>query len=217
MDTLEYKFRNPKKHSATAPPLLLLMHGYGSNEHDLFSFANYLHDDFLVVSVRAPYSLQPMGYAWYAIHFDQEQGKWSDDNQAKESMEKVHLFLDALYDEHPYDKSQIHLLGFSQGGILSYALGLTYPKKFASIAVLSGYLNENITELQPHSTSPNVFVAHGTLDEVVPYDWGMRSVKLLEENGIKTKVSFESVGHTLGQQGFQDLLKWHEQLRSHQG
>jgi predicted esterase len=139
------------------------MHGYGSNEHDLFSFADYLHDDFLVVSVRAPYSLQPMGYAWYAIHFDQEQGKWSDDNQAKESM------------------------------------------------------NENITELQPHSTSPDVFVAHGTLDEVVPYDWGMRSVKLLEENGIKPKVSFEPVGHTLGQKGFQALLKWHERLRSDQG
>ncbi|MGB0260480.1 MAG: alpha/beta hydrolase [Flavobacteriaceae bacterium] len=217
MASLEYNFRPPKKQKTPPPPLLLLMHGYGSNEHDLFSFAEYLHEDFLVVSVRAPYSLQPMGHAWYAIHFDQEQGKWSDDNQAKASIKHIHRFLDELNDEHPYDKTQIHLLGFSQGGILSYALGLSYPEKFTSIAVLSGYLNENITKLQPISTPPHVFVAHGTLDEVVPFDWGKRSVGLLEENGIKPKVSYEPVGHTLGQKGFQDLLKWHEQLRAYQG
>lgn len=193
------------------------MHGYGSNEHDLFSFAEYLHDDFLVVSVRAPYSLQPMGFAWYAIHFDQERGKWSDDDQAKESMELIMQFLDALQREHLYDKNQIHLLGFSQGGILSYALGLTYPKRFESIAVLSGYLNENITRWQKGIPSPQVFVAHGTLDEVVPYAWGNQSVRFLEENGIKPQVSYEPVGHTLGRKGFEDLLKWHEQLRAHQG
>lgn len=193
------------------------MHGYGSNEHDLFSFADYLHDDFLVVSVRAPFDLQPMGHAWYAIHFDQEQGKWSDDAQAKESMGHIMHFLKDLHDAHVYDANQIHLLGFSQGGILSYALGLTYPKSFASIAVLSGYLNENITQLHATHEAPEIFVAHGTLDEVVPYAWGVQSVRLLEEKGIKPMVSYEPVGHTLGQKGFQDLLKWHEQLRSHQG
>lgn len=217
MASLKYNIRLPKNQSTTTPPLLLLLHGYGSNEDDLFSFADYLHDDFLVVSVRAPHLLQPMGYAWYAIHFDQERGKWSDDQQAKESTKHILEFLDELSSEVPYDKTQVHLLGFSQGGILSYALGLSYPTSFASIAVISGYLNENITQLQTCQPSPKIFVAHGTLDEVVPYAWGVQSVRLLEKNGLKADVSYEDVGHTLGQKGFQALLKWHDQLRIDQG
>lgn len=217
MACLEYKFRAPKKHTTTPPPLLLLMHGYGSNEDDLFSFAEYLHDDFLIISVRAPHVLQPMGYAWYAIHFDQDRGKWSDDKQAEESTKIILQFLKELQNEHLFDQSQIHLLGFSQGGILSYALGLSHPSSFASIAVLSGYLNQNITQLQTEQEVPSIFVAHGTLDEVVPYAWGVESVRLLNEKGIQPEVSYEAVGHTLGQKGFQNLLKWHEMLRANQG
>ena len=217
MACLEYKFRHPKKQTSKAPPLLLLLHGYGSNEDDLFSFADYLHDDFLVISVRAPYVLQPMGYAWYAIHFDQDLGKWSDDEQAKKSTKIIMQFLKELQNEQTFDQTQIHLLGFSQGGILSYALGLSYTNKFNSIAVLSGYLNQNITQLQTDQEVPSIFVAHGTLDEVVPYAWGEASVRLLNEEGIKPEVSYEDVGHTLGQKGFQNLIKWHEKLRANHG
>ena len=60
------------------PPLLIMLHGYGSDENDLFSFASELPKEFLIVSLQAPYQLQPYGHAWYAIHFDNEQGKWSD-------------------------------------------------------------------------------------------------------------------------------------------
>jgi len=56
-------------------PLILMLHGYGSDENDLFSFASELHENFCIISVRAPYQLQPYGNAWYAINFDEEQIK----------------------------------------------------------------------------------------------------------------------------------------------
>ena len=213
MAVLDFIVRQPKTKSQGKPPLLLLLHGYGSNENDLFAFADYLHPSLLVVSLRAPHALPMMGYAWYSIHFDAEQGKWSDDEEAIGSRERVLQFMDELMEIHPYDRSQVHLLGFSQGAILSYALGLTYPKRFASVIALSGYLNENITELPRPEDAPALYASHGSLDEVVPFDWGQRSAELLQQKGFSIQFDSFHVGHTIGQDGFHKFLEWqHAQL-----
>ena len=75
--SLHYLIREPKT-KAAKNPLLLLLHGYGSNEQDLFSFASELPDTCYVVSVRAPYDLQYSSYCWYAINFDADENKFSD-------------------------------------------------------------------------------------------------------------------------------------------
>ena len=209
---LDYIVRQPKTKTQERPPLLLLLHGYGSNENDLFAFADYLHPSLLVVSLRAPHALPMMGYAWYSIHFDAEQGKWSDDEEAIGSRERVLQFMDELMEIHPYDKSQVHLLGFSQGAILSYALGLTNPKRFASVIALSGYLNENITQLPKPEDAPALYAAHGSLDEVVPFDWGQRSAELLKQKGLVIQFDAFPVAHTIGQDGFYKLLEWQNAL-----
>ena len=208
MAILDYIVRQPKTKTEEKPPLLLLLHGYGSNEDDLFAFAQYLHPSLLVVSLRAPHVLPMKGYAWYSIHFDAEQGKWSDDEEAIVSRKLVLQFLDELIKIHLYDKSQVHLLGFSQGAILSYALGLTYPKRFSSVTALSGYLNENITQFPLPKDAPVLYAAHGSLDVVVPYDWGQRSAELLKQMGFEIQFESFSVGHTVEPEGFYKLLEW---------
>jgi phospholipase/carboxylesterase len=209
---LDFIVRQPKAKTQGKPPLLLLLHGYGSNENDLFAFADYLHPSLLVVSLRAPHALPMMGFAWYSIHFDAEQGKWSDDEEAIGSRKRVLQFMDELMEIHPYDSFQVHLLGFSQGAILSYALGLTYPKRFASVIALSGYLNENITELPQPEDAPALYASHGSLDEVVPFDWGQGSAKLLQQKGFSIQFDSFPVGHTIGQDGFYKLLEWQNAL-----
>ena len=212
MAILDYIVRQPKTKTEEKPPLLLLLHGYGSNEDDLFAFAQYLHPSLLVVSLRAPHVLPMKGYAWYSIHFDAEQGKWSDDEEAIVSRKLVLQFLDELIKIHLYDKSQVHLLGFSQGAILSYALGLTYPKRFSSVTALSGYLNENITQLPLPKDAPALYAAHGSLDVVVPYDWGQRSAELLKQKGFVIQFDSFPVGHTVSHDGFYKLLEWQNAL-----
>ena len=212
MAVLDFIVRQPKTKTEENPPLLMLLHGYGSNENDLFAFAEYLHPSLMVISLRAPHVLPMMGHAWYSIHFDAEQGKWSDDEEAIGSCELVLQFLDELMEIHPYDKTQVHLLGFSQGAILSYALGLTYAKSFASVIALSGYLNENITQLPQPDDAPELYAAHGSLDEVVPFDWGQRSAELLQQKGFTIQFDAFPVGHTVGQEGFYKLLEWQNAL-----
>ena len=66
---LEYVARAPKC-EINNPPLLILLHGYGSNKQDLFSFAEELPDELLIISAQAPFEMGYGGYAWYAINFD---------------------------------------------------------------------------------------------------------------------------------------------------
>ena len=77
-------------------PLLLLLHGYGSNEEDLFSFASELPEDYYVVSARAPFDLSYGSYAWYAINFDADENKFSDIGQARASRDIIANFIDEL-------------------------------------------------------------------------------------------------------------------------
>ena len=126
------------------PPVIFLFHGYGSNEEDLFSFAPELPEELCVISVQAPYSLQMFGYAWYAINFDAEKGKWTDVDQAIASRDKILAFIDEACEAYHLDPLKISLLGFSQGTVLSYAVALSFPKKIKNVVALSGYIDEKI-------------------------------------------------------------------------
>ena len=77
-------------------PLLVMVHGYGSNEDDLFSFAQELPDTFLIVSLQAPHAIGSGSFAWYSINFDDKNGKFSDLKQAKESIDQIAIFIDEI-------------------------------------------------------------------------------------------------------------------------
>jgi len=191
-----------------------MFHGYGSNEEDLFSFASELPGEFMVISVKAPYSLEPFGHAWYAINFDAEQGKWSDDEQAKESRERIVAFIDEAIEAYDIDKANITLLGFSQGTILSYAVALSYPEKVRNVVALSGYINENILvddyALKDHSDL-NFYVSHGQVDQVIPLEWAEKSPEFLKKLKISTTYHEFPIGHGVSQQNFFSFKKWLEE------
>lgn len=192
-------------------PLILLLHGYGSNEQDLFSFASELPEEYFVVSARAPYDLQYGSYAWYAINFDADENKFSDHEQAKTSRDLIAGFIDELIENYPIDKENVTLIGFSQGTILSYAVGLSYPEKVQRIIALSGYLNEEIIKENFEKndfSNLKMFISHGTVDQVIPVDWAKKAPGILEKLGIKTVYKEYPVGHGVAPQNFFDLKNW---------
>ncbi|HLT54116.1 MAG TPA: alpha/beta fold hydrolase [Flavobacteriaceae bacterium] len=211
MESLHYISR-PSSLKEEAP-LLIMLHGYGSDENDLFSFASELPEEFFVVSVQAPYKLQPYGNAWYAINFDAEQGKWSDDNQAIESRDLIANFIDELSTKYSFDKNNVTLLGFSQGTILSYAVALTYPEKVKNVVALSGYINPNIITLKPNKDSYkhlDFYCSHGSVDQVIPADWARKSKPYLDSLNISNSYSEFPVGHGVAPQNFFEFKKWLE-------
>jgi len=192
-------------------PLLIMCHGYGSDENDLFSFASELPEELFIISLRAPYAMQPYGNAWYAINFDAEKGKWSDNEQAVESVNLIAEFIDYACNSYAVDSNKVTLLGFSQGTILSYAVALTYPDKVNNIVALSGYINEDIV---PNSIEEkevahlNFFCSHGSMDQVIPVTWAQKAPEFLKALNINHAYKEYPVGHGVAPQNFYDLKAW---------
>lgn len=188
-----------------------MFHGYGSNEEDLFSFASELPEELEVISVRAPYDLDPFGHAWYAINFDAEYGKWSDDEQAKESRDKIVTFMDEAIAAYNLDEENITLLGFSQGTILSYAVALSFPEKVKNVVALSGYINEKILRedfTEKDHSKLHIYASHGQVDQVIPLEWAQKTPDFLQKLNIDFTYEEFPIGHGVSQQNFYSFRKW---------
>ena len=208
--SLEYQVREPKI-IVDKIPLLLLLHGYGSNDSDLFSFASELPDEYCVISARAPYDLQYGSYSWYAINFDADQNKFSDHDQAILSRDLVVKFIEELKIKFPIDSSNITLIGFSQGSILSYSIALSYPNIVQRVGALSGYLNLDInSENYQNNDFSNlkIFASHGTVDQVIPVEWARKTDPILKSLGINSTYKEYPNGHGVSPQNFFDLKDW---------
>ncbi len=211
MNTLHYNVLKPKK-EVDQPPLLLMLHGYGSDENDLFSFAELLNDRFLVVSARAPRNLPWGGYAWYDIDFTNSASRFGNPEQAREAMQNVLDLITEIQQKFETDPKQTVLLGFSQGAILSYGLSTTHPDKFSHILAMSGYIFEQImpkeidTEAVKHL---DYFATHGTADQVIPIDWARNADQWLTQNGLHHVFhEYPGMGHGINEQCFKDMLTW---------
>lgn len=148
--------------------LLVVMHGFGSNELDLFSLAPALPEHLTIASLRAPFVLQdgfagmPGAYAWFDIGQDNY-----DRSKIDASVAAVVEWLDELE-----GFAGIGLMGFSQGGVMSLQLARTQPDRFAYLVQLSGFVHPAphdgdaaLAERQPRIPA---FQAWGTRDPIIP-------------------------------------------------
>lgn len=210
MNTLLHHITRPSSLKENAP-LLMMCHGYGSDENDLFSFASELPEELFIISVRAPYPMQPYGNAWYNINFDAEFNKWNDVEQAIQSRDLISNFIDEACSKYPVNPKNVTLLGFSQGTILSYAVALTYPEKVKNIIALSGYVDE---KMLPENFKVNNFshlsfyCSHGSVDQVIPVDWARRAPQFLNTLHIENTYSEFPVGHGVSPQNFYEFRSW---------
>ncbi len=209
LESIQYLERKPRV-KTDGNPLMLLIHGYGSNEEDLFSFANDLPDEFHVISVRAVHTIMPGMYAWYDISFT-DSGKFNNIPQGLKSMDLLLRFIDAITEKENLDKSQVWLCGFSQGAILSYSIALNFPEKIKNVVVLSGYPEPDFLESKIDDNAYshlNFFISHGATDPVIPVEWGRRGKALLDELKIKNQYHEYPGGHGVDSSNYRDLLQW---------
>ena len=208
---LEYLIRKPKIETKNSP-LLILLHGYGSNEEDLFSFATELPDELLIISARAPLTLGVGSYAWYSINFDATSNvKFSDLDEARNSIQKIENFIDEVIEKYKVNTKKIFLLGFSQGSILSYAVALKNPDKIQNVIALSGYINTELIPIDLTKEAVNkldFFISHGTVDQVLPIDWIRKSLPILDTLEINYQYKEYPIGHGINPQNFTDFKSW---------
>lgn len=208
--SLEHIVRKPVQETAQKAPLILLLHGYGSDENDLFSFAEELPEHYCIISARAPHPMQPYGNAWYAISIDHEGVKTSDNEGAKVSRDLIASFIDEAVQAYDLDPYNVTLLGFSQGTILSYGVALTYPEKVKNVIGLSGYINEALIDLKSNAAYShlNIYNSHGTVDQVIPIEAARKTPAFLKNIGIESTLSEFPVGHGVHPTNFYEFKEW---------
>ena len=194
-------------------PLIILLHGYGSDEKDLFSFSNNIPPEFLVLSLRAPKQIHQTGYCWYDVNFSDSPPSFNE-KQAEESMNKIVSFLSEAYKQYHFDNRKVFLLGFSQGAALSLSLSLQHPYLIKGAVILSG---REMKSFIPNYKSKeelknlNLFISHGTQDKVIPFSEGMKIDESLTKLNVKHQFKKYDMGHSISEQTYSDFVNWFTQ------
>ncbi|HEX8073093.1 MAG TPA: alpha/beta fold hydrolase [Pyrinomonadaceae bacterium] len=208
--SLTHLVREPLVRAAGAPPLLLLLHGVGSNEADLFGLAEYLDERCVVVSARAPFVLGPGAYGWFNIEFT-PRGLAADVAQARQSLAMLPPFIGELTAAYAADPRRVYLMGFSQGAMMSLALMLTRPELVAGVAAMSGRLPEALAALEPDAAALAglpVIVTHGTYDPMLPVENGRAVRRRLEALPVELTYREYPMGHEVSLESLRDVTAW---------
>lgn len=220
IDTTAVRWSVPRDEVASAlaeRPLLIMMHGYGSNEGDLFSLAGYLPEEFIVASVRAPNVAGP-GFAWFHIDFDAENATLRRNiDEINHATLSLLSWLDELEAEVG-ELSRIALLGFSQGGVMMLQLLRYQPERFDCGVLLAGFAAEDHSDqaqiLDAHlkEVAPPVFWGRDPYDPVITPDLIDFTRKWLPEHTTLDARMYTGVGHGLSMEEVEDVREF---LRQH--
>lgn len=181
---------------------LVLLHGRGADEHDLFPLLDVLDPDRRLDGFcpRAPLSLPPGGAHWYVV----PRVGYPDAKTFSASYAEAAEWLDAL----PHDR--VVLGGFSQGAVMTYALGLGAgrPRPTALVA-FSGFIPQ-VEGWKPDLDQPlpPVAIGHGTSDPVIGIEFGRAARAMLEDAGADVLYREYPLPHTLEPAFLDDVRDW---------
>ena len=215
--SLFHQVAPPKGGLESKPPLLLLLHGYGANEDDLFSLAPYQDGRFMIVSARAPIMLQPMSYAWFSLGFT-PQGVVVNPEEMESSRRTIHKFLGEIVEAYDCDPKAVYLMGFSQGAMMSLAVALTYPGSAAGVVAMSGRVTpqtlEQIADKDTLTGLP-IFMAHGSRDMLIPISQGRDARAKLAELPVDLTYREYDMGHEVSYDSLKDVTEWLKERLNH--
>jgi phospholipase/carboxylesterase len=178
--TLAYRERPP---DGEPEGLLVLFHGRGVDEDDLFPLVDVLDPErrLLGLTPRGPLSLPPGGAHWYAV---QEIG-YPDPGTFVPTFGAVAAWLDSVAEETGIGPERTVLGGFSQGAVMTYALAFARGRaRPAALVALSGFIpTVPGFELELEPPLPPVAIGHGTFDPVISVEWSRRARQALEAAG----------------------------------
>jgi phospholipase/carboxylesterase len=194
-------------------PTVVALHGWGANGMDLLGLAPYLAQGrFLVLCPqgRVEVPLGPMvGYGWFPL----TMGAPPDPAAFAAGVDDVRRFLDAALRRYPIDHNKLVLLGFSQGGVIAYALALAEPQRFAGLVALSSWLPAPVAQALPPQSRDRLttLVQHGTRDDLIDVARGRESVDTLRRLQVPVTYREFDIGHEISAESLASLTAWLEE------
>jgi phospholipase/carboxylesterase len=196
--------------AADRAPLIVLLHGRGSNEEDLMGLAPHFPADAMIVSPRAPFPGAPWGYgpgwAWYRfLH-----GTTPEPESFAQGQEALGEFLAELPSHLPVTPGPLLLGGFSQGGTSALAHALRHPGTIPLVMNLSGFLatHPSVDASAETVEGTAVFWGHGTQDPAIPFAHAESGWAALRAAGTDLTAQAYPAGHTITQAELRDATNW---------
>ncbi|VVP91870.1 Carboxylesterase 2 [Pseudomonas fluorescens] len=211
---LPLKYLEQTNPDARDQPLVIFLHGYGSNEQDLFGIKDQLPAQYTYLSVRAPMVMEEGSYQWFRKKGEGAYNGETDD--LKSSGQLLLDFVAKAAQKYHTEPDKVFLVGFSQGAIMSYEVALRHPDAVGGIAALSGRILPVLrAELKPDEKRQSlaIFIGHGTADKRLPYSDGTEANSLLQSVSLEPEFhAYQGVGHTISAEEMQDLSAWLQRL-----
>jgi len=187
---------------------IVLLHGYGADEHDLLPIAHELDPRLRAVSLQAPLSLGGSMRAWFNLSQD-ARGISFDPDEAREGLRAALTAVEEVARESP----KPILLGFSQGAAMALGVALMRPDLPAAVLSLSGVP----PAIEPRDLAPSekfkgfpIFAAHGLHDPLLPIELGRTVRRELEKLGLAVDWHEYPMGHMVIPQEIDDARNWLE-------
>ena len=197
---------------------LVLFHGRGADEHDLFPLLDILDPERRLVGAtpRGPLSFPPGGAHWYAV----QRVGYPDRETFHATYSQASAWLDEFLAEHGVAPEGTVLGGFSMGAVMSYSLGLGAGRpRPAGIMALSGFIPEVDgfeIDLSKAAGLP-VAIGHGTHDPVISVEFGREAHERLVKAGADVLYRESPMGHTIDPAFLGELPGWLSGVRASTG
>ncbi len=183
-------------------PMIIAFHGHGSNEKDLIGLAPHLPSDILWVSGRGLQTLREGSYDWYQLP--------PTPAKIAATLQTINLFIEELITTYPIDPSQIYILGFSQGSMISLSYVMAYPERIAGVIAQSGAIPASIglPIAQAGLKDKPVIITHGIEDAAMPISRGRQTRDILLELGAEVDYNEFHMGHSINNESLAAVKEW---------
>jgi phospholipase/carboxylesterase len=210
--SLDHRVRGATQAEAPGrrPPMLLLLHGVGSNELAMAALTAWFDPRFIIVSVRAPIELEPFAFAWFHVTFTPD-GPVIEGDEAVAAWREAARFIDEAVTAYGADPARVYLVGFSQGGIVGLGTMLMAPETVAGVVCMSGRLPP---EVLPHVVAPDrlrdkpVLIVHGVHDETLGITYARSAMEFLGTTPLDLDYREFDMGHTTTDESMAYVSAW---------
>jgi len=188
---------------------VVALHGWGASALDLLALAPHLDaGEFLVLCPQGPVAVPiapgVSGYGWFPLSL----GGPPDARAFEDGYAAIDTFLGDAARRYPIARGKLALLGFSQGGVMAYALALRQPQRFAAVAALSTWLVPGLVDGAaplPALDDLPVLVQHGASDPVIAAERGREAVEQLRACRADVTYREYEMGHEISTASLRDL------------
>jgi phospholipase/carboxylesterase len=198
-------------------PILILLHGYGSNEQDLYALAKYLPPNYRVISARAPLQLGHDRFAWYSLEMSQKPYVHNE-AEANKAQLKIINFITALKKKYKLKTNKILLAGFSQGGIMSYHVALKYPQLIDGIGIIGGRMlteTKKQCKMNAELKKLSIWIGHGIEDNILEIENAREANQFFQSLSLNTSYhEYENTAHEINEKMLLDFIEWLKEMET---